>query len=157
MLGTLDSQFLSYFEVFLTQTFFVTLLSVFFFAASFILNSPTRRWWSELMSAPLFTLMSRSTLLHFLVIVMWSIWFSVSKSGDIHVALCVGLCGKRVPLIISSLRVQKSANRRRFSFICPRPSFLIVPVADYSSLGVPVGFHPRDSYAPFQDSLLCSD
>ena len=113
---------------FLISNLLCTLLSVFFFfAASFILNSPTRRWWSELMSAPLFTLTSRSTLLHFLVIVMWSVWFSVYKSGDIHVALCGGLCGKRVPPIISSLRVQKSTNRRPFSFICARPSFPIVP------------------------------
>ena len=89
------------------------MLSVFFFAGSFIINSPTKRWWSELMSARLFPLTSRSTLLHLLVIDMWSIRFSDSKRGEIHVALYVGLCGNRVPPIISSLRVLKSANRDR--------------------------------------------
>jgi len=42
---------------------------------SFSCNLPTRRWWSELASAPLIILTSNSVLLNFLDMQRWSIWW----------------------------------------------------------------------------------
>ena len=69
---------------------------------------------------------SRILLLHFLLMVMWSIGFSVFPSGETHAALCIILYGKTLPPISRSLNVQKSANCSPFSFMVPSPCFPII-------------------------------
>ena len=50
-----------------------------------------RRWWSDDTSAPLVTRTSCHDLLNLRLMHMWSIWFSVTWFGDIHVALWMRL------------------------------------------------------------------
>ena len=60
-----------------------------------------RRWWSDDTSAPLITRTSCRDLLNLRLMHMWSIWFSVTWFGDIHVALWMRLCGKMLPPVTS--------------------------------------------------------
>ena len=85
------------------------------------LKVSTTRWWSEPASAPRLTLTSSKLLLHFLPMVMWSIWFSVLPSGDVHVVLWIRLCWNTVPPMTRSLKVQNSASSSPFSFWTPTP------------------------------------
>ena len=108
-------------QSFRTSTLYLVLvllfISLFFY---FILASNI--WWSEVVSASLCTLcMSCIDLLNFCPIQMWSIWFSVLWTGDIQVALCILLCGNKLPPIINLLNAQRSANVSPFSFIVPSP------------------------------------
>ena len=90
-----------------------------FFSRSLIVV--VTRWWSDDTSAPLITRTSRHDLLNFWLMQMWSIWFSVLWSGDLHVALWIRLCGKMLPPITSWFQAQRSGKRWPFSFICPSP------------------------------------
>lgn len=54
---------------------------------------------------------------NFLFMQMWSIWFSVTWSGDLHVALWICLWGKMLPPIANWLKEHRSANLSPFSFI----------------------------------------
>ena len=45
-----------------------------------------RRWWFDDTSAPLITRTSCHDLLNLWLMHMWSIWFSVTWFGDMHVA-----------------------------------------------------------------------
>ena len=93
----------------------------------------TRRWWS----APLITCTSHHDLLNLRLMQMWSIWFSVTWFGDIHVALWMRLCGKMLPPITSWFRVHRSGKCPPFSFIF---SSLCVPITCivHSDLGVEI-------------------
>ena len=80
------------------------------------------RLWSLPTSAPLMALTSVSDHLHFLLMVMWSIWLFVLLSGDIHVLLCIVLCWKKLPPIIWPFSMQRSMKRCPLSFLSPKPS-----------------------------------
>ena len=80
-----------------------------------------RRWWSDDTSAPLITRTFCHDLLNLQLMHMWSIWFSVTWFGDIHVALWMRLCGKMLPPITRWFRAHRSAKRSPFSVICPSP------------------------------------
>ena len=53
-----------------------------------------RRWWSKDTSAPLIMHTSCLEFLNLRLMHMWSIWFSLTWYGDIHVALWMRLCRK---------------------------------------------------------------
>ena len=77
--------------------------------------------WSPPTSVPLYALTSNREVLHFLFIAMWSIWFLVFLSGDIHMYLCISLCKKIVPSMTLLFSSQKAANSSPFSFIVSIP------------------------------------
>ena len=75
-------------------------------------------------------------LLNLRLMHMWSIWFSVTWFGDIHVALWMRLCGKMLPPITSWFRAHRSAKRSPFSFICPSPC--VPMMSSYPVLSIPI-------------------
>ena len=105
--------------------FFRALLLILVYLLSRSLTAVTSRWLSEETSAPLITRTSRHDLLNFWLIQMWSIWFSVTWSGDLQVTLWMRLCEKMLPPTTSWFIAHKSANLSPFSFICPS---LFVPM-----------------------------
>ena len=84
-------------------------------STSFVLtlsfNLAVTRWWSEATSAPLFTRTSCSDLRNILLMPIWSIWFSVTWSGDTQVALCILLWGNTLPPITMLLAAHALTNR----------------------------------------------
>ena len=80
-----------------------------------------RRWRSKDTSASLITHTSCQDLLNLQLVHRWSIWFSVTRFGDIHMDLWMRLCGKMLSPITSWFRAHRSAKRLPFSFICPSP------------------------------------
>ena len=83
-------------------------------------------WWSEAVSVPLLTRVPCNDLLNLLQMMICSIWFYVWWSGEIHVALCIRLCWKKLPPItVLLLNEQFSAKTLPFSFICSSPSLPI--------------------------------
>ncbi|CAH8597505.1 unnamed protein product [Schistosoma haematobium] len=66
---------------------------------------------------------------------IWSIWFSVVWSGEIHVALCIRLCGNIVPPMTNLLNAHKFANLSPFSFLSPSPCRPII--SSYPVLSIP--------------------
>ena len=74
----------------------------------------------------LFTRVFRRLLLHFLLMVMWLIWFSVLPIWWDPCDFVHRLCGKTLPPITKSLNVHKSANSSPFSFMVPSPCFPII-------------------------------
>ena len=85
------------------------------------LSFVTTKRWSDAASASRFALTSSIVLLNFLLIPMWSIWFSVTWSGDIQIISCSCLCGNCEPPMTMLLSTQKSANISPFLFIWPSP------------------------------------
>ena len=71
-------------------SFFISFSVQFLFSLSFIFA--VTGWWSEETFAPLFTLTSGNNRQIFLYIQMWSIWFSVTRSGETYVVLWILLC-----------------------------------------------------------------
>ena len=87
------------------------------FLAILILSLHTRRVWSDPTSAPLHARTSCRVRLHLLETAIWSIWFSVIISGDLHLTLFSLRCGKTVPPITRSFISQKSTKNAPFSLI----------------------------------------
>ena len=118
-----------------------------------------RRWWSDDTSAPLITRTSCHDLLNLRLMHMWSIWFSVTWFGDIHVAVWMHLCGKMLPPITSWFRVHRSAKRSPFSFICPSPC--VPMMSSYPVLSIPIlalksPISMVMSFVPLLSSTACS-
>jgi hypothetical protein len=67
----------------------------------FIRKDATTGWWSLPISAPLFVQISRRDLLKDWLIAMWFIWFSVLRSRETEVFLCISLCINEVSPIVS--------------------------------------------------------
>ena len=70
---------------FLVQYLYLVHLA-FLMASSLIFSSTITRWWSDPTSALRFTRVSCSELF----MATWSIWLSVTPSGDLHVTSCGG-------------------------------------------------------------------
>ena len=118
-----------------------------------------RRWWSDDTSAPLITRTSCHDLLNLWLMHMWSIWFSVTWFGDIHVALWMRSCGKMLPPITSWFWAHRSAKRYPFSFICPSPC--VPMMSSYPVLSIPIlalksPISMVMSFAPLLSNTACS-
>ena len=106
-------------------------------ARSLILITPITSWWSEATSDSLLETVSCRLRLHFLEIVMSSIWCLVLPSGDIHVTLWMSLCWNVLPPMTRSLKAQNYVNSSPFSFISPRawvPMINSLPVLSFPIL-----------------------
>ena len=91
----------------------------------------TTRWWSDAVSAPLFTRTSNRDLLNFCPMQMWSIWLWVHQSGDGHDILWKVLCGNSVPPITKLFSAQKSTKWNPFPFMTPSRVFPLLKCSEF--------------------------
>lgn len=81
------------------------------------LTAVVSRWWSDGLSAIRITLTSFHALRNLLFMQMWSIWFSVTWSGNLQLTLLIRWWGKMLPPITSWLRQQLSQHSRSYGLI----------------------------------------
>src|SRR4029434_7966947 len=91
------------------------------------------------MSADLNTRVSFTEFLNRVLIRIWSIWFLVVPSGDVHVVLCIFLRGTSVPVITNSFMSLISQSLSPLSFRLPKPCLPIT--LSFFSLYLPFSFH----------------